>query len=522
MRGSDCAKLLTLLLLLVPMAVRAGPGSAQAQQGPRAGLPGCDPDNGGIELPPGFCAVVVADSLQRARDIVVDGDGDVYVTFSKRKVPTSLIGLRDTTGDGRADVIARFGDMAGNGVFLQGDHLYFTTEAKNRPPVRAWFPLYRPGTVRALAVLGVLALVCFVAWRRTRARGWLVVLGVLVVAGGVLVLNVGVRGIRQRAADREPLRDDVLRYTLPEDRLVPRGKPDTVVRGLPGGNFHSAKAVLVDGEDLYVTVGSRGNACQEEPFGKGAPGLDPCPELEDRAGLWRFGSDRLRQRFADGERFASGLRNTFALARHPGTGGLFAVPHGRDGLRWFPDVYSAEESAEAPSEEMHWLRKDRFYGWPYCFHDPAVGHQVLAPEYGGDGRTVGRCTESTEPVLTFPAHWAPMDMTFYTGDQFPDDYRGGAFVAFHGSSNRPPLPQEGYHVVFVPFDEAGMPAGYEVFASGFEGAVAQPGQADHRPSGVAVGPDGSLYVVEDQQGRVWRIVYRGEEEAAGLESGSTG
>ena len=95
--------------------------------------------------------------------------------------------------------------------------------------------------------------------------------------------------------------------------------------------------------------------------------------------------------------------------------------------------------------------------------------------------------------------------------QFPDKYRGGAFVAFHGSWNRAPLPQQGYNVVFVPFDGQ-LPSGnYESFAEGFKGAetLLTPNSATYRPTGLAVGPDGSLYVAEDQVGRIWKIMYTG-------------
>ena len=114
--------------------------------------------------------------------------------------------------------------------------------------------------------------------------------------------------------------------------------------------------------------------------------------------------------------------------------------------------------------------------------------------------------------IVFDAGFPSAGITFYAGTQFPAKYRGGAFIAFHGSWNRAPLPQGGFKVVYVPFS-GNTPAGtYETFADGFGGPNVASGQALHRPVGVAVGPDGSLYVTDDQQntgGRIYRIMYRG-------------
>jgi len=118
--------------------------------------------------------------------------------------------------------------------------------------------------------------------------------------------------------------------------------------------------------------------------------------------------------------------------------------------------------------------------------------------------------------MSFPAHTAPNDLLFYTGDQFPERYRNGAFIAFHGSWNRAPLQQEGYYVIFVPMKD-GLPSGdWEVFADGFSGleTVMNPGDAEHRPVGLALGPDGSLYISDSRMGTVWRVLYTGEEQMA--------
>jgi glucose/arabinose dehydrogenase len=152
------------------------------------------------------------------------------------------------------------------------------------------------------------------------------------------------------------------------------------------------------------------------------------------------------------------------------------------------------------------------FGWPYCFYDLQQGKLILNPEYGGDGKTVGRCTEFTAPTAVYPAHWAPVALTFYTGTQFPQKYRGGAFIAFHGSWNRAPMPQDGYNVTFQPFSGGKVSGKYEVFADGFAGKdpLMSPNQAAYRADGVAQAPDGSLYISDSQKGRIWRVLYTGK------------
>jgi glucose/arabinose dehydrogenase len=199
-----------------------------------------------------------------------------------------------------------------------------------------------------------------------------------------------------------------------------------------------------------------------------------------------------------------------ALRLHPETGTLFGVVHGRDSLsEMFPDLFDLDARVEKPSEEFITIPEGSDFGWPYCYHDPETDTKVLAPEYGGDGEQVGRCAAKDSPLLGFPAHWAPNDLEFYTGETFPGRYRGGAFVAFHGSWNRAPAPQAGYNVVFVPMEGDRVVGEWEVFADGFAGEDVSPRGADHRPVGVVMGPDGSLYVSDSQSGRIWRITYRG-------------
>jgi glucose/arabinose dehydrogenase len=294
----------------------------------------------------------------------------------------------------------------------------------------------------------------------------------------------------------------ILRWPRPEGQLTPSADPEVVVDGLPNGG-HGAKTIaFLGGDSLIVSLGSRTNSCQEQDRAYRSPGRDPCDELETRAGLWLFSSRKLHQTPADGSRYATGLRNAEAIGVDPATGSLYAIPHGRDqlGENWgFPDA----ENAELPAEELVRVDRGDDFGWPYCYYDQQQKKLVLAPEYGGDGHAVGRCADKKDPLLGFPGHWAPMAIVFYHGRQFPARYAGGAFIAFHGSWNRAPLPQAGYRVVFLPFAN-GRPSGdYETFATGSGGPT------DLRASGVAVGPDGSLYIASDGNQSIWRVMYVG-------------
>lgn len=305
----------------------------------------------------------------------------------------------------------------------------------------------------------------------------------------------------------------VVRYRLPDGELLPQGEPEVVVGGLPVDGDHPRKTVGFDHEGrLLVNIGSGTNSCQVDNREVGSPGIDPCPELEYRAGIWRFDPNKPEQTQADGERLVTGLRNGNAFAVHPETGRIVAIPNGRDQLQenW-PDLYSIAEAVPLPGEELFVLEEGADYGWPYCYYDPLRRMKVLAPEYGGDGEMQGRCAAVKAPDLTLPAHWSPLGMDFYTGTQFPARYRNGAFVANHGSrfdeDESEPLP--GYSVIFIPFDAQGQPeAPFELFAGDFAGRGRPlPGEAAHRPVSVAVAPDGSLYVSDDWGGRLWRVHY---------------
>jgi glucose/arabinose dehydrogenase len=175
-------------------------------------------------------------------------------------------------------------------------------------------------------------------------------------------------------------------------------------------------------------------------------------------------------------------------------------------------MYSTEDNAKLPAEEFLLIEDGSNFGWPYCYYNQMKEKKLLAPEYGGDRQKVGRCAEMDDPIMGFPGHYAPNDVLFYTTDQFPEKYRNGAFIAFHGSWNRAPEEQEGYNVVFVPFDGEKPSGDWEVFANGFAGVeeIQSPGDAEYRPTGLAVGPEGSLYVSESTSGKIWKIMYTGE------------
>lgn len=313
--------------------------------------------------------------------------------------------------------------------------------------------------------------------------------------------------------------ESVYRWPLPEDgALVPKGDPEIVVSGFPEQTSHDSKSIAFDGKGyLYVNVGAPSNNCQKEPRTPGSPGLYPCPQLERQAGIWRFPADSLGQTQLDGVHYATGIRNVVGLDWNTTANALYVMQHGRDQLHTlWPDLYTEEDNAELPAEELLRLTEGANAGWPYCYYDWRQNKKVLAPEYGGDGQEVGRCSQYLKPAAAFPGHWAPNALHFYTGEHFPEHYRGGAFIAFHGSWNRAPLPQQGYKVTFIPFKD-GAPAGdYETFADGFAGVEPIPSRdaAEHRPMGLATGPDGALYISDSQKGRIWRVVYAGKAAPA--------
>jgi len=395
--------------------------------------PVCEPNNGGLTLPQGFCALVVADAVGTARHLAVAQSGDVYVALQDDGEKGGVMALRDTNGDGKFDVKEHFGRGSLTGIALRNGYLY--------------------------------------------------------VAGF----------------------NTVQRYKMTPGQLKPAGQPETVVSGLPGVQQHGDKGIAFDGKGaLYVNVGAPSNACQSPDRRPKVKGQDPCPLLEKNGGIWKFDENKLGQKHEDGVRFATGLRQMLAIAWEGDA--LYVVMNNRDSLdTLWPGQFTAQENAERPAEPMYRAVQGSNFGWPYCFYDYGMKKFLLNPEYGGDGKATGRCTEFTPPVAAFPAHSAPVDVMFYSGSQFPAHYKNGAFIAFHGSWNRSPMPQDGYNVTFQPFS-GGKPSGAaEIFASGFAGKspLMNPNDAVARADGVAQAPDGSLYIAESQKGKVWRVMYRG-------------
>ena len=394
----------------------------------------CDPDNAGLTLPSGFCALAVAKNVGRARHMAVRPNGDLYVAIDNAPggVVGGVLALRDADGDGRPEIQQRFGDNGGNGIAWSEGQLYFAPNG------------------------------------------------------------------------------EVIRYAFTGDELVPSGEPEVVVSGLPVGGDHPRKTIVLDGKgNMYVNHGSASNTCQVANRQLESPGVDPCPELDVRAGIWRFSATATGQTLASGHRVATETRNMNALAINPADGLLYGAQNGRDQLfeNW-PNLFDERDDALLPAEELFRIDDGKAYGWPYCYYDGTRNEKVLAPEYGGDGKIVGRCATRELPLADYPAHWAPLGMTFYTGSAFGNKYEGGLFIAFHGSRFDPRLQPAGpgYNVVFVNWQN-GKPIGkFETFADGFAAGDPSPTGAAHRPVSVAEAPDGSLYISDDKGGWIYRVV----------------
>jgi glucose/arabinose dehydrogenase len=307
--------------------------------------------------------------------------------------------------------------------------------------------------------------------------------------------------------------ESVERFKMTPGQLKPTGDAEVIVEGLPTENEHHDKGLTFDGKGfLYINIGSPSIGCQTHDRQAYDPGQDPCPVLELHGGIWKFDENKLHQKESDGERMVTGLRQEPAIAWHDGA--VYIVMNNRDGLdTLWPGKFTAEENATRPAEPMYRADKGSNFGWPFCFFDYGQQKLLLNPEYGGDGKTAGRCSQYTPPIASYPAHSAPVDVIFYTGSQFPGHYKNGALIAFHGSWNRSPLPQEPSNITFQPFVN-GKPSGKpEIFASNFAGKtpIMNNNDALARADGIAQAPDGSIFIADSQKGKVWHVFYRGKK-----------
>src|SRR5688572_8768104 len=278
-----------------------------------------------IKLPAGFRASVMAQNIGQARHLTVTSDGAVYVKLGRLKDGKGIVGLRDSNGDGVADVTTTFGDYAGTGIAIKNGYLYASSNS------------------------------------------------------------------------------EVFRYKLNEkNESINTNAPEKIITGLVDERQHNSKSIALDNAgNIYVNIGAPSNACQAQDRTKGSPGQDPCPILERAGGIWQFKVDKLNQTYADGVRYATGLRNVVGLDWNANTNTLFVMQHGRDQLaNLYPELFNDQQSAELPAEEMFEVKHaGANFGWPYCYFDGQQNKKLLAPEYGGDTKAEGRCAGVEKPIV---------------------------------------------------------------------------------------------------------------------------
>ena len=255
----------------------------------------------------------------------------------------------------------------------------------------------------------------------------------------------------------------ILRLSAPDATSVFQQR-QVVIDGLPSEG-HNTRSVLFspNWQTLFVSVGSSCNVCIES---------DPR-----RAAIMRYNPDG-----SGGEVFARGLRNAVGITFRPGTNELWATNNGRDHL-----------GDDLPPETVNLVQQGDDFGWPRCH-----AGDIVDPEFGSPDA----CQGVAQPLVRMQAHSAPLGLAFYTGSQFPVEYQGGLFVAFHGSWNRS-LPT-GYKVIFIPIQD-GKPGPFKDFATGWLANGSDWG----RPVDVIMAPDGSLFISDDSGGKIYRIIYIG-------------
>jgi glucose/arabinose dehydrogenase len=273
--------------------------------------------------------------------------------------------------------------------------------------------------------------------------------------------------------------DSVIRFPYQNGDLKARGAEEMVVPDIPGGGRlrgggHWTRDIVfsLDGKKLFVSVGSHSNVSDDA--------------LEkNRADVLQYNPDGSGFRV-----YASGLRNAVGLAIEPQTGDLWGSVNERDEL-----------GDNLPPDYITHIQDGGFYGWPWYY----IGNHQ-------DPRHAGKHPELAAKVLVpdvlLQAHSASLCMTFYTARQFPPQYRGQAFAAEHGSWNR--ARRTGYKVICVRIEDGKATGEYDDFMTGF---VTASGNVWGRLVGITVDSQGSLVVVDDGSGSIWRIQYKGTPTA---------
>jgi glucose/arabinose dehydrogenase len=351
-----------------------------------------------LRAPAGFEVSVFARDLENPRTIKSAPNGDVYV--AEREAGRVRL-LRDTNGDGRADVSRVVVDGLGEG--MEGVH--------------------------GLAIRG----------------------------GRLYMVTI----------------NEVYSAPIAADGGV--GEATRHIDDLPDGGQHPNRTMEFGPDGmLYLSVGSQTNGVPE-------PGERTATMLRIDPSNWEYSI------------YAEGLRNTIGFGWHPVSGNFYGLDHNTDhrGDNW-------------PPEEVNLIREGVHYGWPFCGGDREVDWHV-AQNPDGDAPREQFCAGTAPPVLTYIAHAAPMQLVYYTGDQFPAEYRNDAFVTMRGSWNRnPPI---GYEVVRIRFNARGEPTAIEPFVSGW---LTDNGRAHFgRLMGATQASDGSLLVGDDTNGIIYRIAYTG-------------
>jgi Raf kinase inhibitor-like YbhB/YbcL family protein len=372
-------------------------------------LPPTDARIQSLTVPQGFRVQRFAEGLDNPRMLAVAQDGTVYVT---QRTPGNLVMLRDTDGDGIADI---------QKVVVRQKYLHGIT-------IRD----------REIYLVDIKA----------------------IYAGDI----------------------------HPDGRI---GSRRIVTSGLPDAGQHPNRTLAFSPEgDLFVTVGSTCNECRE-PNPQHATLQRVLSEAQLRSG-------KPEQPVASREIYASGLRNTLGFGWHPGSGRLYAFDNGIDWL-----------GNDEQSEELNEITKPgQRFGWPYVYDDDQINPHTEPLETSSEEWA----EMSEEPVGFYTAHSAPMQMTFYTGAQFPTEYRNDSFVAMRGSWNR--KPPSGYEIVRVRFDASGGFTSFEPFLTGFIQPAGEGLGYFGRPVGVTTAKDGAMLFTDDTNNMIYRVAYAGSVPTA--------